>query len=129
MRALLDTHVFLWWGSNDPKLSKRVREILADERNELLFSAASGWEIAIKASLGKLDNVPEDLVGFVSEQISENAFEVLPVHLDHVLGVHALPQHHKDPFDRLLIAQAVAEGVPLLSGDTEFASYFIEVIW
>jgi len=129
LRALLDTHTFLWWGADDPKLSTRAREILADDRNELLFSAVSGWEIAIKAALGKLDNVPEDLNGFIGEQISENTFTVLPIHLEHVLGVHALPQHHRDPFDRLLIVQALAEDIPLLSRDPQFAPYSVNVVW
>lgn len=129
MRVLLDTHTFLWWGSNNPKLSGPVHDILTDESNEVLFSAVSGWEIAIKASLGKLDNIPADLESFVIEEISGNAFEVLPIRLDHSLRVHTLPWHHKDPFDRLLIAQAVVEEVPLLSRDPEFEPYLVEVIW
>lgn len=129
MRALLDTHTFLWWGADDPKLSTRAREILADDSNELLFSAVSGWEIAIKAALGRLDNVPEDLKAFIYEQISENAFKVLPIHLQHVLGVYSLPQHHRDPFDRLLVVQALAENLPLLSRDSKFAPYSVNVIW
>jgi PIN domain nuclease of toxin-antitoxin system len=95
----------------------------------LLFSAVSGWQIAIKASLVKLDNVPEDLKGFIGEQISEYAFKILPIHLDHVLCVYALPQHHRDPFDRLLIAQALAEDIPLLSRNSEFAPYSANVVW
>lgn len=129
MRVLLDTHTFLWWGVDDPKLSTRAREILADDGNELLFSAVSGWEIAIKAALGRLGNVPGDLKGFIDEQISENAFKVLPIHLEHVLGVYSLPQHHQDPFDRLLIAQALAEDIPMLSRDPQFVSYSVNVVW
>lgn len=133
MRALLDTHAFLWWIADAPGLSDRAREVLADDRNELLFSVASAWEIAIKVSLGKLEipevEVPEDLEQFVTNQVSENAFEVLPVSLKHALGVYSLPQHHKDPFDRLLIAQALAEGIPLLSRDPAFSSYPIKVVW
>lgn len=129
MRILLDTHAFLWWGADDPQLSTRAYDILSNDGNELLFSAVSGWEIAIKAALGKLDNVPKDLRGFINKQVADNAYKVLSTNLDHVLGVHSLPLHHRDSFDRLLIAQALAEGLPLLSIDSEFAPYPVNVIW
>lgn len=129
MRILLDTHAFLWWGANDPQLSTRAYDILSNGGNELLFSAVSGWEIAIKATLGKLDYVPKDLRGFINKQVADNAYKVLPINLDHVLGVHSLPLYHRDPFDRLLIAQALAEGLPLLSIDSEFGPYPVNVIW
>lgn len=128
MRALLDTHAFLWWTTDSPRLSDRAREVIADGRNELFFSAASGWEIAIKAGLGRLE-VPEDLGRFMSEQLSRNAFEVLPVHLSHALRVHALPDHHRDPFDRLLVAQSLLEELPILSADPRIAFYPVEVVW
>jgi PIN domain nuclease of toxin-antitoxin system len=91
--------------------------------------AVDGWEIAIKAALGTLDNVPEDLKGFIGEQLWENAFTVLPIRPDPVLDVHTLPLHHRDPFDRLLLVQALAEDIPLLSRGPQFAPYSVNVIW
>ncbi len=125
---LLDTHAFLWWIADDARLSDRAREVIADGRNDVLFSAASGWEIAIKAGLGKLE-VPEDLEAFVDEQLSKNAFRALPVRLSHALRVRSLPDHHRDPFDRLLVAQSVLEGLPILSADPQVALYPVEVVW
>ncbi len=128
MRVLLDTHVFLWWINDDPRMSERARRVISDEGNDLLFSAASGWEIAIKAGLGRL-RVTGDLAPYLTEQLSRNAIGVLPVHLSHALRVHALPGHHRDPFDRLLVAQALVEDVPLASGDPEVSRYPVEIIW
>ncbi len=132
---LLDTHAFLWWiaSPDHPKLSSKAKEAIADERNDIILSVVSGWEIAIKASLGKLEvpglELPEDLERFVSEQAAENDFDILTVRLDHAMRVHQLPYYHKDLFDRLLIAQALLEGVPVLSKDSEFSSYPVDIIW
>lgn len=128
MRVLLDTHAFLWWISDDSRLSYEAREIISDGENDLLFSAASGWEVAIKAGLGKIE-APKDLGRFLTDQLHRNAIEVLPVSLGHATGVHDLPHHYRDPFDRLLVAQCVVEGLPLLSRDPAFESYPVEVIW
>jgi PIN domain nuclease of toxin-antitoxin system len=128
LRALLDTHAFLWWIADDARLSEKAREIILDGRNELLFSAASGWELSIKAGLGKLE-LTEDLERFVADQISRNAFQVLPIYLSHALYVRKLPHYHRDPFDRLLISQAVLEEMPLLSADPQISRYSIEVVW
>lgn len=128
MRALLDTHVFLWWISDDERLSEKAREIISDGRNELLFSAASGWEISIKAGLGRLE-LPEDLERFVADQVSRNAFQVLPIYLSHALHVRKLPHHHRDPFDRILVSQAVLEEAPLLSVDPQIQNYSVDTIW
>ena len=128
MRALLDTHVFLWWATNDPRLSHRALEIIGDERNEILFSAVSGWEIAEKARRGRL-TLPRNLETFISQQIFANGFEVLSLRLAHALQVYSLPAYHKDPFDRLLIAQAIVEGAVLLSADAVFAQYPVTVLW
>ena len=128
MKALLDTHAFLWWISDDPRLSGRAREIIADGRNELYFSAASGWEISIKAGLGRLE-VPEDLQRFISVQLSRNAFQSLPIYLRHALHTRALPGHHRDPFDRILVSQAILEELPLLSADSQISRYHVEVVW
>lgn len=89
---------------------------------------ASGWEIAIKARLGKLQ-VPEGLGRFLTEQLSRNAIQVLPIHLSHTLHVYTLPNHHRDPFDRLLVSQALLENLPMLSADPQLARYMVEVVW
>jgi len=93
MKALLDTHTFLWWITDDQRLSYRVREIISDSTNEVLFSVASSWEIAIKARLGRLQ-LPDDPEIFIPEQLELNAIEVLPVQIEHALHVYQLPSHH-----------------------------------
>ena len=128
MRLLLDTHAFLWWVLDDPRLSTTGRELIADPATEVLFSAVSGWEIAIKARTGRLD-LPKDVPGFVLDQLRRNRLTVLPIELRHALRVHGLPDHHRDPFDRLLVAQAEVEAVPLLSRDPLLAAYGIELRW
>ena len=128
MRILLDTHAFLWWIANDQRLSQRSIEFISDGSNELLLSVASGWEIAIKVGLGRLD-IPEPLDRFISEQLFRNHIGVLPVQLSHALQVHKLPQLHRDPFDRMLITQAQVESLSILSSDKRFADYDIEVLW
>ncbi len=128
MRVLLDTHAFLWWIEDAPRLSGRAREAIADEGNEILFSVVSAWEIVVKVGVGKLalDEAPERII---PEQIGRNDMEILPIKLDHALRVHELPNHHKDPFDRLLVAQALDEGIPIISVDPEVARYPVEVVW
>lgn len=113
---------------DDPRLSRRARELIADGANQLFFSAASGWEIAIKAQLGRLQltNTP---ARFIPEQLAVNAIEVLPVQLSHALRVFSLPPHHRDPFDRLLVAQAQLEVLPILTADPQLARYAVRVIW
>jgi PIN domain nuclease of toxin-antitoxin system len=101
-------------------LSPRAREIIADGGNTLFFSAASGWKIAIKARLGRLQ-VPKNLGRFLPEQLSRKAIRVLPIHLSHALHVHGLPEHHRDLFDRLLVSQALLENSPILSVYSQLA--------
>lgn len=127
MRLLLDTHAFLWWISDDKKLTRRARRAIAEPSNEVLFSAVSAWEIVLKASLGRLD-LPEP-ADFIPEQLDANAFNILPLHLSHALAVDGLPDHHRDPFDRLLVGQALSETIPIVSGDSQVARYPIRVIW
>jgi PIN domain nuclease of toxin-antitoxin system len=127
MKVLLDTHTFLWWITDDPQLSMGARETMEDPDNELFLSAASGWEIAIKARLGKL-KLPDDLQGFVSEQLRINAIQVLPIQMAHALRVYTLPDHHRDPFDRLLVAQSQLEQLPILTDDPQIAQYSVTVI-
>ena len=128
MRVLLGTHAFLWWITDDPRLCGRAREVISDGRNELFFSAASGWEIAIKAGPGRLE-IPGDLQRFVADQLSRNAIQTLPIYLSHALHISALPGYHRDPFDRILVSQALLEKMPLLSADPQVARYPVEVVW
>jgi len=128
MRTLLDTHTFLWWVTNTPQLSETVRSILAAQHNQIFFSAASGWEIAIKAQLGKLE-IPSQPEDFILHQLEINSFQILPIELKHALHIYHLPNHHKDPFDRILIAQSQVENLPLLTLDTQIRKYGIHVIW
>jgi len=128
MKVLLDTHTFLWWIADSPRLSARAREVIRDSNNELLFSAASGWEIAIKAQLGRLQ-LPDNLEQFIVEQLSLNTILVLPIQLRHALHVYTLPQHHRDPFDRMLVAQSQVENLPILTTDPHIAQYEVKTIW
>lgn len=128
MKVLLDTHAFLWWVSDDPRLSRRARRIIADSSNQVFFSAASAWEIAIKTALGRL-MVASDPQQFVAEQMRMNGFEPLPIDLRHALHVGSLPPHHGDPFDRMLIAQAAIEECTILSADAEIRRYGVGVAW
>ena len=128
MRVLLDTHAFLWWITEDRRLSARAREVMTDGGNDLLLSAASGWEIAIKASLGRI-TLPVPIDRFLSEQLQRNGIGALPVEMRHALGVHALSLLHRDPFDRLLVAQAQLEKLRILTSDPQIAQYDVETLW
>ena len=128
MKLLLDTHTFIWWDSAPANLSTRVLELCEDEKNSLILSVVSVWEIQIKSQLGKL-KLDEPLDELVRSQQHRNNVQVLPAKLAHILALNHLPFHHKDPFDRLLIAQANIEGAVLLSKDRAFSSYAVEVIW
>ena len=128
MRALLDTHAFLWWVTDDSRLSDTARQVIADGANEIHFSAASGWEIAIKARLGRL-TVPDDLARFMTSQIEQNGLRTLAIELGHALRVHALDDLHRDPFDRMLVAQSMIENLPIVGRDKQIAAYDVEMIW
>jgi len=128
MRAILDTHTFLWWAVDDQRLSERARALISEGENEIFVSAVSGWEIAIKSGLGHLD-LPSRPEIFISDQIQKNAFSVLPIQMSHAVGTVRLPAKHKDPFDRLLVVQAKMEGMAVISGDRALSMYDLEVIW
>ncbi len=128
MKVLLDTQTFLWWIANDSQLSERARTVIEDADHQLFLSAASGWEIAIKTRIGKL-RLADDLQGFVSEQLRINAIQVLPIQMAHALHVATLPDHHRDPFDRMLVAQSQLEQLPILTIDPQIAQYSVTVIW
>ena|SRR5690349_10192697 len=127
MKLLLDTHIFIWWADQPEKLSPLVLSALQDEANELLLSVASVWEMQIKIQLGKL-KLSLPLKELVNKQQEINDLSVSPVALTHVLGVGALPFHHKDPFDRLLIAQSIEEGFTLVSADSHFSAYSVKLL-
>ena len=128
MKVLLDTHTFIWWDSEPEKLSSTVLTLCRDRTNILLLSMASVWEMQIKLQLGKLKlNLP--LAEIIENQRQTNNIEILPIGLTHVLALDSLPSHHKDPFDRLLIAQANVEDTILVSRDPVFTHYPVEVVW
>ncbi|MBC8132425.1 MAG: type II toxin-antitoxin system VapC family toxin [Deltaproteobacteria bacterium] len=128
MRVLLDTCTFLWMLSGDAALSVRARAVILDPASELFLSAASSWEIAIKAALGKIKmrDAPRLVV---PAQMSENGIAALEISHSHALRTHDLPRHHADPFDRLLVAQADLEDLVLLSPDRLFRPYDVRVLW
>jgi PIN domain nuclease of toxin-antitoxin system len=126
MAVLLDTQAFLWWVADDPRLSKRAARAIA--ATECLLSVASCWEMAIKASLGKL-TLPGAVGRFVQEQLEVNGFSLIAISLEHAAGVADLPFHHRDPFDRLLVAQALSEGLSLVSADPIFRRYGVTRVW
>ncbi len=128
MRLLIDTHAFLWWVGDSRELSRRARAAIGGSRNECLVSIASGWEIAIKVSLGEL-RIEGSLDRFLPEQIAANGFRPLPIDLKHAARVAALPFHHREPFDRLLAAQALEEDLALVTADPVFAKYGIRRVW
>jgi PIN domain nuclease of toxin-antitoxin system len=128
MIALLDTHTFLWFITGDRSISKRAREIIDTPSNRPLLSIASLWEIAIKVSIGKL-TLHKEYDDMMTEQLSHNGIELLPIDFAHLTAVSKLPLHHRDPFDRLIIAQAMSENIPLVSADVAFDAYDITRIW
>lgn len=128
MRLLLDTHTFLWWLNDDPALSGPARTAIATERNECHLSLASCWELAIKSSLGKL-RLSRPVERFIPEELAANDFRLLPLDFRHVARVESLPFHHRDPFDRLLVAQALTEKMSLVSADAVLSAYGVERIW
>ena len=128
MRLLLDTHAFLWFINGDKKLSQRSRLLIQKADNEILISVATLWKIAIKTSLKKLElSQPFDIL--IPRELADNELTQLPIVIDHLIQLGNLPFHHRDPFDRILIAQSLFEQVPLISKDSEFDSYELERIW
>lgn len=128
MRLLLDTHTFLWWVNDSPELSRRARTAIAGQRNECFLSLASCWEISIKVSIGKLE-IPGAIDRFVQDQLAVNRIRELPIDLRHAARAGALPFHHRDPFDRLLAAQALEEELSIVSVDPIFRKYGVKRIW
>jgi len=128
MRVLIDTHVFLWWVEGDRALPAKARSALCNPENECLFSLASAWELAIKAGLGKL-RLALPVKRYIVENVAANSFRMLDIEIAHVGRVETLAAHHGDPFDRLLIAQALEEDLPVVTGDPVFRKYGVKRIW
>ena len=124
MRLLIDSHASLWWSEASPHLSLAARGAIADPTNELLISVAALWELTIKASSGKL-NLPADLETMLASQ----QFSLLSITFVHLRQLAMLPRRHPDPFDRMMIAQALAEGIPIATNDRVFASYGLQIVW
>lgn len=123
-RLLIGTHALLWWLTDDPALSPAARDAIADPAHEPFVSAASVWEIAIKRSLGKL-TAPDDL----PDRIEAEGFPWLPISPKHAWQVRALPLHHRDPFDRIIVAQALTEHIPIITADPRVGRYGVQVRW
>ena len=128
MRLLLDTKALLWWIADDDRLSARARALVGDGANDVFVSAVSAWEIVVKAAIGRLE-VPEPIDRFVVAQLEANAFHPLAITMRHALGLASLPDIHRDPFDRMLVSQAVSEELALVSGDRVFESYPVTTEW
>lgn len=128
MKYLLDTHVLLWIANDDSQLSKKTKNIFLNEKNDIFLSTASIWEMAIKISLRKL-NVNEPLKNFIKTKVIGNKIKIINISVEHLFVLESLPFHHRDPFDRLIIAQSIIEKIPVLSKDTMFKKYDINLIW
>lgn len=128
MKFLVDTHCWLWGTTSPERLRPAAVALIESSTNTVLFSTVSALEIAIKFSLGKL-RLPEPPETFVPSRVATLSMVLLPVYLGHALQLALLPHHHRDPFDRLLVAQSQVEGVPLMTADAAIAAYDVEVIW
>jgi PIN domain nuclease of toxin-antitoxin system len=128
MRLLLDTHAFLWFAWDDPHLSRAANDLIEEGANQVVVSAASVWEFAIKVGTGKLV-LAKPLDRFLDEHFARNEFEVLPIERRHAVHVATLPLHHRNPFDRMLVAQSMVEALPLVSADPALDAYGISRLW
>ena len=128
MKYLLDTHAFLWFVSDDNRLSPRARSTINNNHNEIYFSAASAWEMSIKIRLGRL-TIEEELEPFIVKQLAENNFSTLPITIFHSIYTSKLPYIHKDPFDRMIIAQSKVENMSLISKDKNIKKYKVPIVW
>jgi PIN domain nuclease of toxin-antitoxin system len=127
MRVLIDTHVFLWWVEGDRALPAEAHELLSAPENDCLLSMVSAWELTIKAELGKL-RLAVPVSRYITEQVAANGFRLLGIELRHLAGLEGLSFHHRDPFDRLLVAQALVENLPVITADSIFEAYGVDRI-
>jgi PIN domain nuclease of toxin-antitoxin system len=128
MRLLLDTSAFLWYIAGDPRISDRAREVIATDGTEIYLSSVSVWEISVKHSLGKLA-LPEPVAVYVREQRQRQGFIALPLGEEDIEHLAKLPDHHRDPFDRMLICQSLQHGLRLVTGDAAILRYPVPVLW
>lgn len=128
MRILLDTHVLLWWRADDPRLPRRIDKLIVDPDNEVFFSAVSLWEMAIKRGLGKLE-FAGSLAGFAATLRENQGFSFLPLEISHLERLEVLPQRHRDPFDRLLISQAIELNATAITNDVAWKDYKVKTRW
>lgn len=128
MRLFLETHVFLWFIAGSSDLSNKARTLIEDPNNQRFLSVESLWEMSIKVSIGRLD-IGMTFTELMQHEVYGNAIEVLQIQSEHLDALAKLPFHHKDPFDRLIIAQSLAESMPLMSKDGEFGNYPITLLW
>jgi PIN domain nuclease of toxin-antitoxin system len=128
VKLLLDTHAFLWAITDDPQLSGKARRLFTGSENELFLSVAGVWEILVKVQIGKLP-LPKPAGDYLQKQLAKNAVQVLPIRLRHALRLEQLPLHHRDPFDRILIAQALEEEMPILTADPVMNQYSATLLW
>jgi PIN domain nuclease of toxin-antitoxin system len=128
VKLLVDTHTFLWALMHDHRLSARSKQILTSDEHELYFSLVSLWEFAIKIKTGKL-NALGSSVAYLRAEMENYSMQLLPIRYEHILALESLPMHHGDPFDRLLIAQAITESLPILTNDEKLSLYPVKVLW
>lgn len=128
MQALLDTNAFLWWVTNDKKLSSASHNVISNPQNDIFFSIVSSWEIVIKTQIGNLP-LPESPEIYIPSRLSYYDFRTLSINMEDVLQTWQLELHHKDPFDRLLIAQSQINNLPIVTADTKFHLYDVSIIW
>ena len=128
MNILLDTHTFLWWITDDPLLPSGARDLIVDNKNTIYWSTASSWEIAIKYAMGRLP-LPQHPENVIPLELGKNRVESLPIIDAHAFRAEQLPPHHRDPFDRMLVAQAQIESLSLLTDDPQIKMYDVEVRW
>jgi PIN domain nuclease of toxin-antitoxin system len=128
MKLLLDTHTFLWWITDDSQISAKALELMGDSQNDLYWSTASTWEVAIKYALGRLP-LPDAPTTFLPAELGKNRIESLPIVDTHAYQAGLLPRHHRDPFDRMLVAQAQVETLGLISSDPKIHLYNVSVYW
>lgn len=128
MKLLLDTHTFLWWITDDPQISAKALELIGDNQNDLYWSAASTWEVAIKYALGRLP-LPDAPALFLPAELGKNRIESLPIIDTHAFQAGQLARHHRDPFDRMLVAQAKVEAFGIISNNPVIRLYDVKVFW
>jgi PIN domain nuclease of toxin-antitoxin system len=128
VRALIDTHAFLWWNTDDDRLSPIARELIRDGRNQIIVSVASIWEVAIKVARGRLD-LPDEVGPYATDRLVRNRWSAMSIDLNHAVRAAALPPIHADPFDRVLVAQAQVESLPIVTADAAIGRYDVETIW